>query len=271
MDVLKNISRRLTPVLLIGLFLGLLVYGLLVVLVQAQGCTNVITGPYNSLIQWGTAQPSHLQPLLPLDLFPEHTILESQYRAIQREILTYLQQYAPLTAHQSSALTFGSAFADAGWEVVMLRFYNKEFPQVQSHFPETLKLLPSRVRLAMFSVLRPYHHIGPHVGPFRGSMRYHLGIHIPQDRTRCFLNLHHQRYHWQEGKSLLFDDTYVHSVYNHTPEPRIVLFLDVQRTSPSLHPLVAWINHQVCHSSLIHTLSRLNDENERPRPLRKPS
>jgi len=33
----------------------------------------------------------------------------------------------------------------------------------------------------------------------------------------------------EEGKSIIFDDTYAHSVHNNTSEPRLILFLDIER------------------------------------------
>jgi beta-hydroxylase len=152
----------------------------------------------------------------------------------------------------------------------MLRFYNKEFPHVQQYFPQTMRVVQacgSRIRLVMFSVLLPHHRIKPHTGPFRGSMRYHLGLQIPQHRERCFIEIDGQRHSWEEGRSLLFDDTYVHQVYNATDERRIVLFLDVQRTAPSLSPIMNAINHWISHSPIIHTISALNDANEVAHPI----
>lgn len=39
--------------------------------------------------------------------------------------------------------------------------------------------------------------------------------------------------HWQEGASLLFDDTCEHEPANETDQLRAVLFLDVLRPSPA--------------------------------------
>jgi beta-hydroxylase len=38
--------------------------------------------------------------------------------------------------------------------------------------------------------------------------------------------------HWEEGKSLIFDDTFNHEVWNDTDETRVVLFVDVLRPLP---------------------------------------
>ena len=39
--------------------------------------------------------------------------------------------------------------------------------------------------------------------------------------------------HWEEGKSMIFDDTFNHEVWNDTDETRVVLFVDVLRPLPS--------------------------------------
>ena len=35
--------------------------------------------------------------------------------------------------------------------------------------------------------------------------------------------------HWEDGRCLLFDDTFEHEVRNDTAESRVVLFLDLER------------------------------------------
>jgi beta-hydroxylase len=176
------------------------------------------------------------------------------------------------SANESSPTTFGKSFTDDGWRLVILKFYNKEYPEVQKHFPETMRLLRNcgqDVKLAMFSVLKAHSEIKPHTGPFRGCMRYHLGLQVPQDRENCFIQVDQFKYSWKEGESFLFDDTYVHRVINNTDEDRIVLFLDIQRTGAELiSPIMDWVNHQVCNSFVIHSLSELNEENEKPKKIK---
>lgn len=247
-----------------------IVYGVLVGIVYISGCTNAVTGHYNRWIEHYTLDPSHLTPILPLSMFPEHQVLEQCAGDIAQEIQDFLHLYQAPSANDTSSITFGDKFTDDGWRLVMLKFYNKEYPHIQSHFPKTMQCLNrcgNKVRLAMFSILLPHHRIAPHVGPFRGSMRYHLGLEIPAERENCFIEIHGHTHHWMRGKSLLFDDTYVHQVYNNTNERRIVLFLDIQRDEHSLTPIMAWVNNIVCKSFLIHSLSQLNDKNEIPQKI----
>lgn len=48
--------------------------------------------------------------------------------------------------------------------------------------------------------------------------------------------------HWEEGRCVLFDDTYRHEVWNNTSGIRVVLLIDVPRPFP---PWLAWVNKLV--------------------------
>lgn len=60
-------------------------------------------------------------------------------------------------------------------------------------------------------------------------MRAHLGLIVPKDRDKLWIRVDDQILHWDEGKVILFDDSYEHEVRNDTDELRAVLFLDVDR------------------------------------------
>jgi beta-hydroxylase len=112
----------------------------------------------------------------------------------------------------------------------------------------------------MFSVLGPHSKIIPHRGPFRGAMRYHLGLVIPEDSQNCWIQVDSEKVHWKEGKSELFDDTFVHQVRNDTDQTRIILFCDVDR--PSLSGLAAGLNSLVINSGIAQKLSFMNSRHE---------
>ena len=60
-------------------------------------------------------------------------------------------------------------------------------------------------------------------------LRYHLGLIIPEPKEKCRIRVHDQFNEWDEGKSLIFDDTYEHEVWNDTDGYRVVLFVDFVR------------------------------------------
>ena len=85
---------------------------------------------------------------------------------------------------------------------------------------------------AMFSILSPRKHILDHRGPYKGVLRYHLGLIVPEDAESCRIRVGEDFRHWQEGESMIFDDTFNHEVWNDTDETRVVLFVDVLRPLP---------------------------------------
>jgi beta-hydroxylase len=95
------------------------------------------------------------------------------------------------------------------------------------------------VKTAFFSVLGPRKRLPEHRGPYKGVIRYHLGLKIPSPPEACGIRVGGETAHWQEGKSLLFDDTYQHEAWNDTDEDRVVLFLDIVRPMPFPY---SWLN-----------------------------
>lgn len=55
------------------------------------------------------------------------------------------------------------------------------------------------------------------------------GLIVPKDRERLWIRVDDQILHWDEGKVILFDDSYEHEVRNDTDELRAVLFIDIDR------------------------------------------
>ncbi len=103
------------------------------------------------------------------------------------------------------------------------------------------------VYTAFFSVLEPHQHIKPHWGYWKGFVRYHLGVVIPDDNAggKCWIPHQSQRLRTATGarrsnrgathitgamaKAVLFDDTFLHDAANESDQVRVVLFLDVAR------------------------------------------
>ena len=128
------------------------------------------------------------------------------------------------------------SFNDApAWNAIILKAYDGWFKDNCKLFPYTYELLKSMpsVSTAMFSILAPSAEIPPHTGKFSGIYRYHFALRAPTSPENCYMNISDEKFHWNEGQGILFDDTYEHSVSNNTMEQRIVLFLDVKRNSSS--------------------------------------
>ena len=80
-----------------------------------------------------------------------------------------------------------------------------------------------------FSILSPRKHIPHHRGPWAGVLRLHLGLLVPREARQCRIRIADKVCAWEEGRCLVFDDTYNHEVWNDTDDYRVVLFIDFAR------------------------------------------
>jgi ornithine lipid ester-linked acyl 2-hydroxylase len=97
--------------------------------------------------------------------------------------------------------------------------------------PQTAALIKDIPELcsAFFAILEPQAIIYDHRGPWRGQLRYHLALRIPDDSDACNLTVGGHTTPWAEGRGILFDDGYVHSARNLTDHRRVILLVTVRR------------------------------------------
>ncbi|MGB3519211.1 MAG: aspartyl/asparaginyl beta-hydroxylase domain-containing protein, partial [Elainellaceae cyanobacterium] len=133
---------------------------------------------------------------------------------------------------------------DDGWKTYYFYAFGFKATKNCDRCPETWKLLKDipGLKVAFFSILSPGKQIPEHCGKHKGLIRYHLGLMVPEPKEQCRIQVGGQMRHWEEGKSLIFDDTYPHAVWNDTDGYRAVLFLDIER--PFRFPL-SWLNWTV--------------------------
>lgn len=77
----------------------------------------------------------------------------------------------------------------------------------------------------IFSVLSPGTHIAPHCASTNLRLTAHLGLQIPNIKEDCYLQVAEERLHWEEGRILVFDDSFQHEVHNQSDEIRAVLLM----------------------------------------------
>jgi beta-hydroxylase len=134
---------------------------------------------------------------------------------------------------------------DLCWRTLVLKKQNKLVNE--KLFPQTSSLLDDPlIHNAMFSILYANVNIPPHTGYYKGYLRYHLGIIIPKDEEqRPFIICGDQKYYWNEGEGVLFDDMYLHYVENPTKYQRVVLYIDVLRTNVPeiIQPIYDFFTH----------------------------
>ena len=130
------------------------------------------------------------------------------------------------------------------WQVFALKAIAGEPVENQRRCPRTTALLQQipGVTTAFFSILSPGKSIPVHCGPYVGRLRYHLPLIVPTVRPPS-MRVKDTTVVWEEGKSILFDDSLEHEIYNDSPDRRVVLLVDVIRPMPlpwSLLNQVAW-------------------------------
>ncbi|MCZ6854696.1 MAG: aspartyl/asparaginyl beta-hydroxylase domain-containing protein [Gammaproteobacteria bacterium] len=124
--------------------------------------------------------------------------------------------------------------ADTDWKAYFLCGYGHTFEENTARCPQTTRLIERvpGIRTAFFSILAPGQQIPEHRGPYCGLLRYHLGLMIPEPRDGCGITVAGETRHWDEGKSLMFDDSFRHHAWNNTDSVRAILFIDVVRPLP---------------------------------------
>ena len=173
-------------------------------------------------------------PFFPVERFPWIEGVEAHWREVREELERVLVDHEALPNFQDISKDQIEITDDDRWKTLFLYGYGFKADLVTELCPRTAELvqqIPGMVT-AMFSILSPHKHILAHRGPYKGVLRYHLGLIVPSNKEACRIRVDDEIRHWEEGKSVVFDDTYEHEVWNDTDELRAVLFLDVLRPLP---------------------------------------
>jgi ornithine lipid ester-linked acyl 2-hydroxylase len=125
-----------------------------------------------------------------------------------------------------------------GWEVFGLYTFGKRIEDNCRLCPETTNLVEAipGMMTAGFSSLAPGTYIGPHFGATKALLRCHLGVIVPDE---CAIRVDKETRSWQEGKCLIFDDTFEHEAWNKSNQTRIVLLIDFNRPGATMTEALA--------------------------------
>jgi len=120
------------------------------------------------------------------------------------------------------------------WRMFIIKAYGVMIPNNAARCPVLAELISSTpdVLTATLSFLAPRKHIPVHRGPFRGVIRYYLGLSVPlapDGQPGTVLTIDGTEYRIGNKQWILWDDTYEHEVRNNTDEVRIALLLDIRR------------------------------------------
>lgn len=186
--------------------------------------------------------------------YPELRELEAAFPEIQRELLELLKLAPSITRMED----LGGEFTKGGihkinWKAYLLKL--GDFVEVNCRrCPHTYRALKKldKAHVVFFSILFPGQYITPHFGYYRGFLRYHLALKVPAG-DQCWLRINDDtavarrrdeepiedgdKYFWEEGQGVMFDDTLLHDACNESDEIRVVLFADLER--PYRQPFAA--------------------------------
>lgn len=82
---------------------------------------------------------------------------------------------------------------------------------------------PPHTPEAFFSILKPGTHIPPHFGLSNLKLAVHLALIIPES---CGIRVGDETRHWEEGRCLVFDDSFEHEAWNRSSRLRAVLIVE---------------------------------------------
>jgi aspartate beta-hydroxylase len=187
-------------------------------LIDRKGCPQVIPD-------------LRAQPFWDTSLFPWVTQLESHIDEIRDEVL---QLNKSLLGFQKYRSADQSETTDSGhWHVCYLSLHGMDFSDNANSCPQTMKIIKSIPRFyhhALFSALDKSTHVTAHYGPTNKKLRCFLPLFVPteNDVSCSWVCVNHETRRVEEGKVLIFDDSFYHEAGNDSSiHPRIVLIIDV--------------------------------------------
>ncbi len=166
--------------------------------------------------------------------FPWTAAIEAGWPAIRRELEEVLRDRDQIPNFQDISEDQKLITEGDDWKTFFFFGYGHEVPANCARCPETTRLLRHipGLKTAMFSILVPGKHIPEHRGPYKGVLRYHLALMIPPPEGSCRIRVADEVRLWREGRSLIFDDSWLHEAWNDGEGDRVVLFVDFERPLP---------------------------------------
>jgi beta-hydroxylase len=160
--------------------------------------------------------------------------IEAQWECIHQELMGVLGDRESIPAFQEVSADQSALTQHDHWKTFFLYAYGHRIHHNCLRCPATARLLHAipGMKTAMFSILAPGKHIPEHRGPYKGVLRYHLGLIIPEPHETCGIRVKQEIRSWAPGHSLIFDDSHPHEAWNRSLSERVVLFVDFARPLP---------------------------------------
>jgi len=178
-----------------------------------------------------------------------HALVKANHFQIVQEVEQAMKKYGGLPMIELDDTQAGCFPGQTGWKTIWVKFFNKMAPTADllPTLKSIVKKVGNKIFLLQISILHPETNLRPHCGPSRGVLRYHYGLKIPVGTVG--FTIEDEPCRWSEGLGWVWDDTLLHSAYNFTPEPRVIIFADVERELPFPKNLFNWMIYQVIQRS----------------------
>ena len=163
--------------------------------------------------------------------FPWVAGVEADWKKVRAELDQVMQYRDQIPSFHEILKEVTTITTDQNWKTYFLAGIGMNCEENARRCPETMKVLQKipGMKTAFFSILSPHKHIPAHRGAWNGILRLHLGLLVPEPREKCRIRIGNEFRSWNEGKCLIFDDTFNHEVWNDTDGYRVVLFVDFAR------------------------------------------
>lgn len=169
--------------------------------------------------------------ILDINNFPDLLDIKKYYKIFLKEYEDFVDNISGTSLHENSVINHAKNIdVNKKWNSVILKLFGKDTMHYR-YFPKTKKILEKNNKIisVIISIMKPGAKILPHTGVYRGILRYHLGLKVPKERKKCYIIINEEKYSWNSGEDIIFDDMYQHEVTNDSREDRIVLFLDIMK------------------------------------------
>jgi aspartate beta-hydroxylase len=187
-------------------------------------------------LRWLYDQRIDTPPVLDQTCFPGGSNFAAAWQELRDEALAVAGMYDQIPRFHEIMPQQTAISANDGrdWRMHVMKAYGADVRDNLGRCPIIASLLARHPEVvsATYSYLAPGKHIPEHRGPFRGVLRFHVGLSMPRNETGelgATLWIDGEPHLLDDGDTLLWDDTYRHEVLNATDKVRIALLLDVWR------------------------------------------
>ena len=178
---------------------------------------NPMQRPVSKYVPGLTAKPWHDK-----EDYPFIKILEEGATDIRSELEKNLKDNPSIFTGEMENLHIGGE-----WIELRIKSSGRGFTEHTPLFPATMAVINRTQQdftSIKFSAIRPGTHIRTHTGPTNERLRIHLTL---LHKGGAKIRVSDKWYTWEEGKAIIFDDSFEHEVLHSGDELRAVLIMDI--------------------------------------------